>query len=187
MVNRNIQQKIVKMKRRGKSRVYGKQFINTGQGPKIGSVTELYRHKLTDDAVDQWLNTKFPGKVYTDAQLIEHNKHDAEKANLLGQEANPIPLGEVKSLIIKHQLLMKKTILENHFKVTNKYFHKVDIFFSADKTCWSILEMKSLGSEQFVRRSCIYSSKLLAIQALQLQVVEWVETVPLRRLPTVLP
>lgn len=187
MVNRSIQQKITKMKRRGKTRVFGKQFINTGQGPKIGAVTELYRHKLVDDAVDKWLNVKFPGKFYTDAQLIEYNKRDKEKAFLLNEKPNPIPLGEVKLLINQLQEQMKKTVLENHWKYTNKFFHKIDIFFSADKTCHCILEMKDLGSERFVRRSCIYSSKSLAIQALQLQAVEWVETVPLRRLPTFLP
>jgi hypothetical protein len=178
MVNRSIQQKILKRKRRGKFRNTGAthsgNFINTGSGPAPGAMSALYRHKLVDDGVDKWLATKYQGKVYSDEQLIEWNKL---------RKDNPFPLGEVKSLILSMREQMKKTILDNHFCVINKYFHKVDLFFSADKTCWMFIEMKSLGHEQHIRRSVTFSSKPLAMQALQLSMVEWVETVPLHQSP----
>jgi hypothetical protein len=185
MANRTIEQKKIKMKRRGKHRVYGKQFINTGRGPAPGSVSALYRHKLIEDKVDQYLNAKFPQKYfYSDDALIARNEFDKQKSSLLGEKENPIPLGEVRAMLIRLQEQMDETVMENHFKLRNTSFHKIDLFFSANKTCWEIIEMKMLGGENFSRRSCVYSSKRLAIQALRLSAVEWVETVPLRRLPT---
>jgi len=146
---------------------------------------QLYKHKLIDDGVDRYLASKFPQKyVYTDDMLIARNSLNKEKSSLLGEEANPIPLGEVKLCLRKLQEKLQQTIMDNHFKLYNKSYHKIDLFFNAQKTCWMIVEMKSLGGEQFVRRSETFSSKSLAIQALRLSMVEWVETVSLRRLPT---
>jgi len=172
MANRVIEQKILKRKRRGKHRVYAKQFINTGQGPKIGAVTELYRHKLVDTEFDRYLNFIFPGKIYSDEELII-------TSNL--RKENPIPLAEVKSLLLSMQKRMKHTEMKNHFRLINKLHHRIDLFFSADKTCWSIVEIDILN--RYARRSATFSSQSLARQALRLQAVEWVETVPLR-LPT---
>jgi len=60
MVNRTIQQKDRKRKMRGKHRKHSTQFVNTGSGPAPGAVSILYRHKLIDDHVDQYLASKFP-------------------------------------------------------------------------------------------------------------------------------
>ena len=192
MVNRTIQQKDRKRKMRGKHRKHSKQFINTGSGPPPGAVSALYRHKLIDDHVDQYLASKFPQRYfYSDDKLIEHNElenarvailnkrnaEEIEKGNALPEKANTFPLGEVRLLMRNLQEQMNATIMENHFKLYNRSWHKIDLFFNATKTCWMMIEMKTLGGENFVRRSCIYSSKPLAIQALRLSAVEWVETV----------
>ena len=180
MVNRTIQQKDRKRKMRGKHRKHSKQFINTGSGPPPGAVSTLYRHKLIDDDVDNYLAAKYPQKYfYTDDQLIQRNRLNEQKSFLLGEKSNPFPLGEVKLLMRNLQEQMNATIMENHFKLYNRSWHKIDLFFNATKTCWMMIEMKTLGGENYVRRSCIYSSKPLAIQALRLSAVEWVETVHL--------
>src|SRR5258708_13936814 len=95
------------------------------------------------------------------------------------RKENSIPLAEVKSLLLSLQEKMKQTVMENHLKVINKIHHKIDLFFSADKTCWMMIEQ----TQFVVRRSVTYSSQSLARQALRLHAVEWIETVPLR-LPT---
>jgi len=190
MANRVIEQKILKMKRRGKHRVRGKQFINTGQGPKIGAVSELYRHKLVDSEFDKYLNFIFPGKVYSDKELIERNMlsgkiqvypEDVKALRTKLEKDNTIPLAEVKSLLLSMQQRTKQTAMENHFRLVNKLHHRIDLFFSADKTCWCIIEIDILN--RYARRSVTFSSQSLARQALRLQAVEWVETIPLR-LPT---
>lgn len=188
MVNRVMAQKALKAKRRGKHRLRSSQFINTGQGPKIGAMHALYgnntgntlvRNSVTGaisvkpDLATSWLQQKFPGKKYSDQDLFDRNV----LAEMQGNPDLVVPLGKVKSLLHNMQELMQKTILENHFKYVNKPHHTVDIFFSPNKTCWMIVEMKNMISESFIRRSEIYSFKSLAIQALRLQAVEWVETV----------
>lgn len=172
MVNRTIQQKQLKMKRRGKSRVYGKQFINTGQGPKIGSISELYRHKLVDTEYDEYLNSKFPGHYTSRREIIGRGKPDAEGF----RKEDRIPLGEVYEFLYKLKVELGETEMKNHFKVQPW----MDLFFSPDKTVWMFVETR----ETFIRKSSRFSSKSLAIQALQLRVVKWVETLAVSPLPS---
>lgn len=184
MPNRSIEAKRLKMKRRGKSRVYGLQFVNTGSGPAPGAINSLYRHKLVDDGIDLYLAAKFPGRrSYTAEELIARNEFDKEKAFLMDEKENPVPLGEVKLLLQRLQREMNETVMSNHMKVTNKSYWQQDLFFNASKTCWMIIEMMYFGADRFVRRSETYSSQSLARQALTLQAVRWVETVPLQLAP----
>src|SRR6266436_6356417 len=135
MVNRTIQQKDLKRKRRGKFRKHSTQFINTGSGPAPGAVSALYKHKLIDDKVDNYLAAKFPQKYfYTDDQLIQRNRLNMEKSFIFNEKSNPFPLGEVRLLMRNLQEQMNTLILSNHFKVYNRSWHKIDLFFNATKT-----------------------------------------------------
>src|SRR6267154_3139407 len=114
MVNKTIQQKDLKRKRRGKFRKHSTQFVNTGRGPAPGAVSALYKHKLVNDGVDNYLAAKYPQKYfYTDDQLIQRNRLNHEKRFLLGEKSNPFPLGEVRLLMRNLQQQMNETIMEN--------------------------------------------------------------------------
>lgn len=191
MVNRAIEAKKLKMKRRGKTRRYGLQIVNTGQGPAAGGIS-LYKHKLVDTAFDKYLNARFPGKFYTDEALQKRNEltrarisleTDAEKRYELEEGLHP--LAEVKSMLAEMQELMKQTIFENYFKVKNRPNWTQDVFFSADKNLWCVIEMKDMPGERFVRKSQTYPTKTVALQVLETPLrIRWVETVPLPELPT---
>lgn len=167
MVNRSIQQKILKMKRRGKSRVYGKQTINTGSGPVAGSINSMYRHKLVDTQFDHYLNSRFPGYHTSIREIRLRGQSDKQG----WRKEEEIPLGRVYDFLYKLKEELGSTEMKNHFKVQPW----MDLFFSADKTVWRLVETR----ETFIRKSSCFASKSLAIQALQLQVIKWVETVPL--------
>lgn len=215
MANRTIEQKKVKMRRRGRFRntgasTEGKQFINTGQGPKIGSVAALYGNNTGNRLVrnnktgqisvigvsperEAYLRSRFPGKQYTNKALSDRNeitnvmialsKDDILKVDEL--QWSIIPIVEVHDLLDKLKEQMKQDIKGNFFRYRNlPGLNTIDLFFSPKKDLWMAVEMKDFAGDRFIRVSLSYPSKSLIIQALELSMVRWVETVPLPDSPS---
>jgi hypothetical protein len=196
--NRSIEQKIRKMKRRNRHAVFSgstskfavrvgptpftedvygnttthetkmvvvgpvslsKAVISTGRGPDAVRMQEYYqRIHSYDEALPKTLG--FTG-IDTSQRVI--------KVGLHGKRTQ----GDPNELIKKYQEIIRDTPKEMRINLVNDHLARLDLFFNYQQ--WFFVEIEY--QKNFIRRSCIYRSREMAMTMLKMSKITWVETI----------
>lgn len=144
MVNRVIEVKRLKMKRKGRHKVWSNVKLNTGPSP--GSIAALYRNKMKaprDIAELAELEGRFPTKQFTVEQIFDLSKGE-----------NAYPRAMVLARLWQSEVI--KQGVEQHYGVSIFESRKKRIWMyrSGERTWYVQAEFEYIGLElQYVRLS----------------------------------
>lgn len=190
MVNRTMQAKDLKRKRRGRHKIRslktvnsGPNYINTNSGPnreemsllKARTGNTLFRDRhgsinvnrsLHPDTIAFW-EARYPSMKYSKRELKERGLPDEYGIRV----NNPIPRGEA---LRRADELLAASDITMHYREKKGDTYNLDIFFNAKKTKWFVLETDL--DRRRIRKSGIYPSREV-IKALLPNNIDWVNTI----------
>lgn len=136
-----------------------KAVMNTGRGPDAVRMQEYYQRLHSyDEALPKTLG--FVG-IDTTKPVVKMGLH--------GRFAK----GDPNEAIKKYQEIIRDTPLEMRICLLNDDLARLDLFFNL--TQWFFVEVDY--TKCFIRRSCIYKNRTLAMTMFEMQKITWVETI----------
>ena len=153
MGSRENAAKMLKMKRRGRKKTYGKQFINTGSSPNVEVMSGYSRRGRS--VADPWLERLFPGSNMSKNKRLHY-------------------LSKIEGMI--------KETPQELFVTLQKSTHIVSrMFFNSQMTCCYVIEENTLAG--YVRGSITYDSSERCKKAFRLNTIRWKESFLLGDIP----
>lgn len=184
MVNRSIQQKMLKMKRRNRHAVF------SGATSKFMServVTVLDPVYKPDGSVDEdrmsMKEVRIPvGRVSLSAQVMSTGRGpNQERMQEYYQRLNSFDqslpetlglTGPMKELVENYRRIVNETPKENKVCLINEQAGRLDMFWTFDQVFFVDVDYK----KKTLRRSKIYPNKQVALSLLKMEKITWVET-----------
>lgn len=136
-----------------------KAVINTGRGPDAMRMQEYYQ-RLHSYSEPLPKTLGFTG-IDTSQRVI--------KVGLHGKRTQ----GDPNEIIKKYQEIIRDTPKEMRICLLDDDLARLDLFFNYQQ--WFFVEMDYRRNS--IKRSCIYSSRMMAMKMLEMSKITWVETV----------
>ena len=194
--NRSIEQKKLKIKRRGRfakfSGATSKYAVRIDRGRYEDVV------KVGQEPNEDWVPT---GKHVTiavgpislsKAVMSTGRGPDAERMQEYYQRVHsydqslPRTLGlsePMKELMKKYDEVLRETPREMHINLVNNHSGRLDLFFGGNQFFFVDIDVQ----QKKVRRSRVYGSRDYAMKMLKYKTITWVETISSRKVATVSP
>ena len=180
MVNRTIEAKKLKRKRRGRYAKFSGSTVKHSRGDRMKEIS--YLEHIDDDKVRVKTTTVFVGVESFSKQVINTGRGpDKERMqsyyDRVPTSFEPRTLAEVLGLVKdpRYASVWWETPATNKVNLLADDFARLDLYFHG--TDWFFVELDFQA--KIIRRSRDYSSRQTAILRLKLKTILWVEQIPI--------